>query len=111
MSKYVRNVVFKTEFDGDAIELTLRPLTFEQMLNVRRSVPKDESADEQLRFSQDLAALVIGQIVDVRGLLAADGSAIALPELGNAYFGALMTLAGMHLIQQATPASPKAAAS
>jgi hypothetical protein len=102
VSGYLRNVIYKGSFDGDEVEVVMRPLELGDALRLRK-LPED--ADQ----AEVLADLLKRYAVSVKGIRAADGSDVTLEEmLGGSYFASVIASAAMELVTRASPKSPKA---
>lgn len=102
MSNYLRQVVFKTQFDGDEVTLVMNPLPMADALRLR-STPQTQEA-----VVTAFADILGRQLVSVAGLRAADGTDIPKEELlRDAYFTSLVTDAGSELFRHAMPQNPK----
>jgi len=99
VSSYLRSIVYKGSFDGDEVEVVLRPLQFKDAIKFRGM---DNEA-----VPGALMDLLPEYLTEVKGLRAADGSVVTREELlGAAYFAPLLAAAGMELIQHAVIKNP-----
>lgn len=104
MSKYLRQIVYKGEFDGDAVTLTMNHMETADVLTLR-----DLSADTVASTFQPLIAKYL---VSVEGLTAADGTPVTKEEFCAAlYFLPVLVDAGMALINGSRVANPTPPAS
>lgn len=104
MSRYVRNIIFKDEFDGDKVKLTMTPLTLDEIFKLRAG-----GAEAAATAAVDA---VRAHLVKIEGLSAADGTPIENEEvLRDAYFSGLVAAAGMELMRNASPQNPPTPAS
>ena len=99
MSQYLRSIVYKGTFDGDEVEVVLRPLQFKDAIKF------------QGKSGTEVGALITDLLVDyvqeVRGLKTADGSSVTREELlGSSYFAPLLINVGLELVQRASVANP-----
>lgn len=99
MSQYLRSIVYKSTFDGDEVEVVLRPLQFKDALKFR-------GLDSEAVASA-LMEILPGYVQEVRGLRAADGTAVTLAELLNSsYFTPLLVNVGLELVTRAAISNP-----
>ena len=99
MSGYVRQVTYKETFDGDAVEVVMRPLTQQDAMGLR--------GGDAEGMADKLRALVGNYVVELRGLRAADGTEVTKEELAtNAYFLPLALNAAMELVKKASVQNP-----
>jgi hypothetical protein len=104
VSHYLRNVIYRGQFDGDTVEVVLLPLRFKDALRFRGL--------EGDAVTALLLELLPVYVQEVRGLVAADGTVIGKDELlGSSYFAPLLVLIGLELVQHATPSNPPPPAS
>lgn len=105
MSRYVPNWEYKTEFEGDEVRVTLRPLS-------RLGALRFAGVEVESAINKDLMNLyesvVKESVEDLRGLRDANGCEIPLEAvLRDAYFTALVIDIGAELVRKATPANPE----
>ena len=110
MSGYQRKLTFKGTFDGDQVEVDLRPLEFGDLLTVR-SARQASPGDDEIT-ARTLIELYPKYILEVRGLTSADGTAVTKEELvGSSYFGALSMTVASFLVSKASVQNPEQPAS
>lgn len=99
MSQYLRSIVYKGTFDGDEVEVQLKPLQFKDALKFQGKGPED--------IARLLTELLGEYVQEVRGLKTADGSPVTREELlGSSYFSPLLVNVGLELVQRASVANP-----
>ena len=102
MSKYLRQIIHKSEFDGDSVTVVMNPMNTLDALSIQGF--SSESGVASL-----FQPLMAKYLVSVSGLHAADGSEVSKDEFLTAlYFLPLLAAAGMDLlngsrIQNPTP--------
>lgn len=100
MSRYIRQVVYKGEFDGDQVEVVMRPLQFKDALAFQGRPPEE--------IGRTIAGLLRDYVVEVRGLFAADNTPVTKEEfLDSAYFTQVLISASLELVQRATVPNPQ----
>jgi hypothetical protein len=99
VGNFLRSIVYKGTFDGDEVEITLRPLQFKDALRFRGL--------EAESIAQTLMEVLPEYITEVKGLRAADGSAVTREELlSSSYFTPVLVNAGLELVQNASVKNP-----
>jgi hypothetical protein len=103
MSGYVKHVKHAQDFDGQSVELTMTPLTVEDILHIR-SVGADQNA-----FLSAIVPVLRRHVTGiVPAIKDADGTELSTEEvLSSAYFTQLIVNAGIALVQSATPKNPQ----
>lgn len=90
MSNFIPNLRFETEFEGDKVSVTLKPLTratYMRMVNINVET-KDKSFTEKGAALIDSASEILHEhIVEVTGLRDANGDAVSVDTmLESIYF-------------------------
>lgn len=97
MSRYVRNQIIRSEFDGDVVVATVSPMTLEELLLIEDSIPfKDASAEEKKAGHAKVYDLSVEGLKKhcqkIEGLTDAAGAAVGSEEVfRDAYFKDLVT--------------------
>jgi hypothetical protein len=100
VSGYLRNIIYKGSFDGDSVEITMKPVTLGETLDMQGKTTERDIAES-------LVPLVREHTVSITGLKAADGMDVSIAEVfGSAYFTSLVLAAGMELLKNAAPKNP-----
>lgn len=118
MSKFLKTIEFKTEFEGDQVVATLTPLSFEDALRYEdlEVVPEDDSeraksiahSKVSTMIAQTLAGFLPKYCLELKGLNDAEGKVLTIHEVcANAYFGPLIIEMGRALVRAAYPQRPK----
>jgi len=111
LSRYVRNVIVKTSFDGDEVTVTLKPMTFADRLFIDQNVPegalKDASREQRIAFATAARERCIPAVLSIQGLKDADGQALGAEVLGDAYFADLVSVVWQEWYRAASVADPK----
>lgn len=108
MSKFVRNIVIKQEFEGDTVTVTLLPLKYGAALRLRSAA--DEKVDG-LKFVDLLREILPEHVVSLEGLYDAGGGEVgAATVFEHAYFAVLLTNIGAAWLTESSPKnSPQSA--
>lgn len=105
MSKYIRSIKEVYDFDGDKVEVVLKPILFEDTLRFH-SLDKGDDY-ERLMSCSKLFSEILPKYIESFNLKAADGTAVTIEELCTAqYFTALVVQIGSDLIKSGTPQNP-----
>lgn len=102
MSKYLRQIIHKSEFDGDSVTVVMNPMNTVDALSL-------QGVDGETSAATLFQPLMTKYLVSVSGLHAADGSEVSKDEFLTAlYFLPILAAAGMDLlngsrIQNPTP--------
>lgn len=114
MSKFVRNIVVKTNFDGDAVTLTLSPLTLGEVMIAGKAAREMQANPDSLdsgKLLETMLPMITRHLVKLEGLVAADNSAVTTDEfLGSSYFTRVIVEAGKELLASAYPQNPSLSA-
>lgn len=100
MSKYVRSVTHKIEFDGDVVDVVLKPITLGDLLRLNSTLSEPEKFVAQV-------AEVLPSYVEKHSLKDAAGTDVTISEICSvAYFMPLMVKIGTALVASARPQNP-----
>lgn len=106
MGKFIKSIVIKTEFDGDNVTMTVRPMdqaTAIKLRNIQRKDPSGAPNDEGMNtmlssFSEHLES--------VEGVTDADGNEVVLGEIkSSAYFIGLLSHGAIEWSSRSIPGS------
>lgn len=105
MSKFIRSIKEVYSFDGDKVEVTLKPILFEDTL---RFHSLQGETDEQRMFSvAKLFSEILPKYVEKFDLKDAEGASISVEDLCSfSYFNPLLIEIGSTLIGSGTPKNP-----
>ena len=117
MSKYIDNVVFEEEFQGDKVRAVFRPLSFEDALTIEDIEVKPASEDpadrraaqsrENIEVARTMAKFLPGYCVSFEGLVDASGKTLTIQEVCQvAFFSRLIVAMGRVLARAAYPENP-----
>lgn len=101
MSKYVRNIRFETEFDGDQVVIVMKPLKFADLVLLSASISGGET-----ELVNEFIKLLPKYIVSIEGLTDDEGQPVTATELGDSYFAALTAQAAVKCITASSPPNP-----
>lgn len=102
MSGYLKNITITEQFDGDTVNVALRPLDLADMLAIRAATTGD--GDREQALAQEFQRVLAKQIVSLSGLRDAAGGEIDVPTLCTAaYFVPLVVTLGTRLLTEAVP--------
>jgi hypothetical protein len=105
VSKYLRQIIFKTDFDGDTVTVTMNPMATVDALAFR-------AGESETGLAQALQPLMAKYLVSVEGLRAADGVDVSKDEfLSSLYFLPLLVQAGLELMNASRVQNPTPPAS
>lgn len=97
MSKFMRNITVTSEFDGDTVKASFRPISTPAAFELKRGGDGPDTENAMLRIAKD-------HITQISGLKAADGTAISMDELfDSAYFLPLILDLSASWISQSMP--------
>lgn len=97
MSKFLRNITVTSEFDGDTVKASFRPISTPAAFELKRGEGGTGTEDAMLRIAKD-------HITQISGLKAADGSEVSMDELfHSAYFLPLVLELASQWISQSMP--------
>jgi hypothetical protein len=106
MSKFVRSHPFETEFDGDKIKATLRPLDYPDMLALQRQTTEANVSERILGFVEASREVAPRYVSDFEGLTDADGEVMDFGVVANeVYFTELLQRFVSKLIEISQPPS------
>lgn len=106
MSKYIRSVVETIDFDGDQLKVTLKPISFIDVLRFNAIDTNDPTAEAQA--SALMAEMLPKYLEKIEGLTDAGGNPIEVAEICAAsYFAGLVSEIGQRLITRGAPPNPK----
>jgi|NOAtaT_6_FD_contig_61_1072674_length_745_multi_2_in_0_out_0_2 hypothetical protein len=101
MSKFVRNIVIKQEFEGDTVTVTLLPLKYGAALRMRGIV---DGTGDAARFVDVLREILPEHLVSFGGLHDAGGSEVeSATVFEHAYFAVLLANIGMEWLKESSP--------
>jgi hypothetical protein len=104
VSGYIRSKLFETTFDGDAVKVRLRPMSFEDFLKFK-SVNEKDDGEVALAIFKDI---VPKYVEEISGLYDVAGAAVTVEEVfGAAYFLNLVSEMGVALLNAATVERPQ----
>lgn len=101
MSKYARNIRLETEFDGDQVVITMKPLKFSDLIVLHNS-----TADGEPALVNTFIKMLPKYVVSIEGLTDADGAAVTAEDLGDSYFAPLTAQAAVKCITASSPPNP-----
>lgn len=103
MSKFLRNITLALEYDGDSIEVVLKPLRTEDALRIK-ALGEEAREEETLRTFRDIVG---PSVVSMKGLRTADGTELGFEEMAEAmYFAPLLIDIGNRWVIASNPRDP-----
>lgn len=108
MSNYIRSIKEVYDFDGDKVEVILKPILFEDVLRFH-SLDSEED-ESRVTAAQRLFADILPKYIDRFDLKAKDGSDVTVTELCTvAYFTPLVVQIGSALMKSGAVQNPPSA--
>ncbi len=110
MSRFTKNFVYETEFDGDKIKVTFSQMRRKNMLaltpfmkTIDKEIKVIVSAEQQVEFMETAAGILKERIVNMSGLVDINGEPLKFTDIEESvYFTPLFSDLLSELMQRST---------